>query len=156
MHKRITFRNMDHVPSIENYANNRLHKVEHFLEREPTPVYIDLVLEPSKVHEHHRVELRVKSPRYELVSNYEGPEFYKVLDHVVDTMMTELTEEKRKVVDERKNHKKPGQIFEFKETDDKDDDEEDDDFDDYDDEDEDEEDEDDDFDIEFEFEDEDA
>lgn len=153
MHKRITFRNMDHVASIENYANNRLHKVEHFLERESSPVSIDLVLEPSKVHEHHRVELRVKSPSYDLISNFEGPEFYKVLDHVVDIMMGELTKEKRKEVDSRKNHIKAGKAFELKGKD-FEEDEDDEDYDDYDDEDEDEDDEefdDDDYDIEFDF-----
>lgn len=150
MHKRITFRNMDHVTSIENYANNRLNKVEHFLEHESTPVYIDLVLEPSKVHEHHRVELRVKSPDYDLISNYEGPEFYKVLDHVVDVMMSELTKEKRKEVNERKHHIKTSKLWEFKKDLDEDEDYDDDDYDDDEDEDDDDYDDDDDFDIEFE------
>jgi ribosomal subunit interface protein len=151
MHKRITFRNMDHVASIENYANNRLNKVEDFLESESSPVFIDLVLEPSKVHEHHRVELRVKSPSYDLISNYEGPEFYKVLDHVVDVMMGELTKEKRKEVDSRKHHIKTSKAFELKGKE-MDEDDEDYDDEDYDDEDEDDEDyDDDDYDIEFDF-----
>lgn len=152
MHKRITFRNMDHVSSIENYANRRLDKVEHFLQNEKTPVYIDLVLEPSKVHAHHRVELRVKSPQYDLISNYEGPEFYNVLDHVVDTMISELTEEKRKIVDERK-HQKTSKLFEFKgrkDEDEEDDYEDEDDFDDEEDEDDEDYDDDEDY-IEFEF-----
>lgn len=153
MHKRITFRNMDHVSSIENYANRRLDKVEHFLQNEKTPVYIDLVLEPSKVHEHHHIELRVKSPHYDLISNYEGPEFYNVLDHVVDTMISELTEEKRKIVDERKHHVKTSKLFEFKGK--KDEDEEDEEYEDEDDfedeDDEDDEDYDDEDYIEFEF-----
>lgn len=161
MHKRITFRNMEHAAAIENYANDRLKKVEKFLENENTPVYIDLVLEPSKVHAHHRVELRVKSPHYDLISHYEGPEFYKILDHVVDVMIHELTEEKRKLIDERNHHIKTGKLWELKASDLDDEDEyeddefEDDEFEDdeeYDDEDEDD---DDDFDIEFELEDED-
>ena len=117
MHKRITFRNMDHVVAIENYANDKLGKVVHFLEHEPTPVYIDLVLEPSKVHEHHRVELRVKSPHYDLISNYEGAEFYKILDRVVDVMLHELTREKRKQIDERNHRIKVSKLWEFKEND---------------------------------------
>ncbi len=115
MHKRITFRNMDHVAAIENYANDKLNKVEHFLEHEPTPIYLDLILEPSKVHEHHRVELRVKSPHYDLISNYEGPEFYKILDRVVDVMLQELTREKRKQIDERNHRIKVSKLWEFKE-----------------------------------------
>jgi len=102
MHKRITFRHMDHSDVMENYANEQLAKLEDFLQNEPTPIYINLVLEPSKVHAHHLIELRVKSPNYDLVSNYEGPDFYDVLDHVIDVMYNELHEEKKKHLDERK------------------------------------------------------
>lgn len=126
MHKRITFRHMDHVASIENYANEKLAKIEEFLEHEPTPRYIDLILEPSKVHEHHRVELRVKSPHYDLVSNYEGPEFYKVLDRVIDVMLQELLQEKQKQLDKRDHRIKVSKLWEFQENGDdaKDEDEE--------------------------------
>ena len=115
MHKRITFRNMDHVAAIENYANEKLAKIEEVLSHEPTPVYIDLILEPSKVHAHHRVELRVKSPHYDMVSNYEGPEFYKVLDRVIDVMLEELHREKRKQLDERNHRIKVSKLWEFQE-----------------------------------------
>lgn len=118
MHKRITFRHMDHVAAIENYANDKLTKIEEFLSHEPTPVYIDLILEPSKVHSHHRVELRVKSPNYDRISNFEGPEFYKVLDRVIDVMLEELHREKRKHLDERNHRIKTGKLWEFQEDED--------------------------------------
>ncbi|QQR62651.1 hypothetical protein IPH67_04520 [bacterium] len=51
MNKRIVFRHMDHSPAIEELANKHLQKIEHFLENEPTPIYIDLVMEPSKTRE---------------------------------------------------------------------------------------------------------
>jgi len=105
MHKRITFKGMDHSPVIEQYANKQLSKIEHFLENEPTPIYIDLVLEPSKTREHHFIELRVKSPHYDLISNYEhnGTDFYDVLDRVIDVMYRKLHDEKKKHVDQRKS-----------------------------------------------------
>lgn len=98
MNKRIVFRNMDHSDVMEQYANEQLEKVIHFLENDRGPVYIDLYLEPSKVHEHHRVELHVKSAEYNLNSSYEheGMGFYEVLDRVIDTMYRELCEAKRK------------------------------------------------------------
>ena len=102
MHKRITFKGMDHSSVMEEYANQQLVKIEEFLENERTPVYIDLILEPSKVREHHRVELRVKSPSFEKISNYEGPKFYDILDRVIDVMYRELCEEKKKELDQRK------------------------------------------------------
>ncbi len=104
MIKRVVFRHMEHSKVIEEYANQQLEKVIHFLENEPTPIYIDLIFEPSLVHEHHRVELLVKSPHYDLVSHYEftGTGFYDVIDRVIDTMYHELHEKKRKNEDMRK------------------------------------------------------
>jgi ribosomal subunit interface protein len=104
MHKRITFRNMDSSEVMKEYADGQLKKIETFLANEPTPIYIDLVFEPSKVREHHRVELRIKTAHYDLVSQYEheGVPFYDIVDRVIDTMYKELREEKAKQVDDRK------------------------------------------------------
>jgi len=111
MHKRITFRNMDHSDVMEQYANDQLEKIIVFLENERTPIYIDLVLEPSKVHAHHAVEIRVKSPNYDRISNYEGSKFYDVLDRVIDVMYKELCEDKKKLKD---NLKSVGRHDDFK------------------------------------------
>ncbi len=104
MHKRITFRHMDTSEAMEQHAHQQLAKIEHFLEHEQRPIYIDLIFEPSKVHEHHRIELRVKSPHYDLVthSEKEGVDFYEALDHVIDVMYRQLHEHKRKLEDDKK------------------------------------------------------
>jgi len=102
MHKRITFKGIDHSSVMEDYANDQLAKIEEFLKNERTPVYIDLVFEPSKVHAHHKIELRVKSPNYDRISNYEGTDFYHTLDRVIDVMYHELHEEKKRRVNEKK------------------------------------------------------
>ena len=106
MNKRIFFKNMDHSAAMENHANQQLAKIEGFLVHEASPVHIDLTFSPSKVREHHKVELRVKSPNYDLVSEYEhqGMEFYDVVDRVIDTMYRNLHEAKRQRIDER-NHR---------------------------------------------------
>jgi ribosomal subunit interface protein len=98
MNKRIVFRNMDHSDIMETYAHEQLEKIVHFLENDRGPVHIDLYLEPSKVHKHHRVELHVKSADYNLNSSYEheGDEFYDTLDRVIDVMYRQLHEAKRK------------------------------------------------------------
>lgn len=115
MNKRITFRNMEHAESIENYANEHLVKIEKFLEHEPLPVSIDLVMEPSKTREHNRVELLVKSPHYDLMAHHEGPQFYKVLDHVVDLMLQLLREAKRERIDNRDKRTKVSELPDFEE-----------------------------------------
>jgi ribosome-associated translation inhibitor RaiA len=104
MNKRIVFRGMDHSDVMERHADDQLQKIITFLEHDRGPVYIDLYLEPSKVHEHHRVELHVKSAEYNLNVSYEreGMGFYEVLDHVIDVMYRQLHEAKRKHHDEEK------------------------------------------------------
>jgi ribosomal subunit interface protein len=103
MIKRIMFRHMDHSDVMQEYANGQLAKIEEFLSHGRDPIYVDLVLEPSKVHAHHRIELRIKTPKYEKFCDYEGPKFYDVLDHVIDTMYRMLLEEKRKQEDHVKD-----------------------------------------------------
>lgn len=116
MHKRIVFRNMDHSAGMENYANEQLAKIEHFLiENEPTPIYLDLILEPSTVHEHNKVELRVKSPHFDLITGHEfnhGEKFYDVLDRVIDTMYLRLHEENKRI--KRDDPKTVGRHDDFK------------------------------------------
>lgn len=102
MQKKVVFRHMDHSEVMEKYAHEQLEKIVRFLENEREPIYLDLILEPSKVHAHHRIEVRVKSPHYDLISNYEGSEFYDVLDRVIDVMYRQLCEKKRKLVDDKK------------------------------------------------------
>lgn len=128
MHKRIVFKNTQHSSVMEDYANQQLAKIEEFLAKsnimdhapsENSPdaqasdssIYIDLSIEPSKTREHNLVELSVKGPGYNLVSNYEGAEIYDVLDRVIDVMYRQLIEYKQKEVDMRKSR---GRHDEFK------------------------------------------
>ena len=104
MHKRVTFRNMDHSDAMEEYINQHLEKIEEFLENEPTPIHIDMVVESSKTREHPRAELRIKSPHFDLISHYEhtGVDMYDAIDHVIDIMYRQLHEHKKKECDNRK------------------------------------------------------
>lgn len=113
MHKRITFKKMEHSAPMEDYVNKQLEKIETFLESEPTPIYIDMILEASKVREHPFVELRVKSPNFDCISNYEktGVDMYDCIDRVIDTMYKQLREQKKKMNDDRKQ---AGRHDEFK------------------------------------------
>ncbi|MCK5632893.1 HPF/RaiA family ribosome-associated protein [bacterium] len=103
MHKRITFKGIDHSDAVENYANDQLAKVIDFLGNERSPIYIDLMFKPSKLRAHHFVELRIKSPNYSLISSYEGTNFYNTLDRVIDVMYRELHESKKKLNDKKKS-----------------------------------------------------
>lgn len=96
---------MEHSEIMENYIHEQLAKVEAYLSHEREPIFIELVLEPAKVHAHHRIELRIKTPQYYLISNYEGPQFYDVLDRVIDIMYRQILEKKRQRDDEKKSGK---------------------------------------------------
>lgn len=112
MHKRITFKGTQSSFATEAEVSSRLTKIEEFLIKEDrTPIYIDVILEPSHVHAHHKVEIRVKSPNYDRYSNYEGKDFYATLDRVVDVMYRELLEDKKKLDDKKKSQ---GRHEEFK------------------------------------------
>lgn len=104
MNRRIVFRNMEKTNHMEEYCIEKIAKIEQFLENERTPITIDLVLEPSKIHSHHKIELRVNTPNFHKISMYEGPKFYEVLDRVIDTMYRELHKENDK------NHERQREI----------------------------------------------
>lgn len=102
MQKRIVFRGMEHSPVLEEFANKHLEKLDKLLEHERTPIIIDLIMEASHVHAHHKVELRIKTPHYDLIAHHEGPELYQEVDRVVDKMLAELRRAKEKRVDTEK------------------------------------------------------
>ena len=102
MQKKITFRRMQHSKVMEDYANKQLEKIVTFLEKERPPIYIDLILEPSKIHACHVITLKVKTPHFDMISTYEGSKFYDVLDRVIDVMYADLLKKKK----EQKDHEK--------------------------------------------------
>ena len=102
MKKRIVYRGIDSTPVLEEFINTHLAKIEKLLENEPTPVMIDVIIEPSPVHAHNRVEIKVNSPHYNLVAVHEGPEMYQEIDRVTDKMVSEIRRAKEKRVDQQK------------------------------------------------------
>ncbi len=108
MHKRITFRNMDHSDPMEAHVNKQLEKIEAFLKREPSPIYIDIVLTAAKIHKHPHAEIHVKTPHFDCFSEYEhtGTDMYEAIDRVIDAMYRQLKEISKKKQDDRKHRGK--------------------------------------------------
>jgi ribosomal subunit interface protein len=102
MKKRIAYRGIESTPVLEEFINTHLAKVEKLLVNEPTPIIIDLILEASNVHAHHKVELKVKTPHYDLLAQHEGPEMYQEIDRVTDKMVTEIKRAHEKFVANQK------------------------------------------------------
>ena len=102
MNKKITFRDVPHSSAMENYALEQLARVDEFLTNERSPIVIDLIFSPSKIHAHNRVELLIKSPNYDLVTHFEGPDFYDAMDKTIDKMYRQLLEQKDRRMEDRK------------------------------------------------------
>lgn len=102
MDRKITFRDVPHSAAIENYADQQLARIDEFLSHERSPIVIDLIFSPSKIHAHNRVELLIKTPHYDLVTHFEGPDFYDALDRTIDKMYRQLLEHKDRRMEDRK------------------------------------------------------
>lgn len=101
MNKRIVFSNMEHSDVMRAYADEKLEKIVNFLKNDQGPVDITLSFEPGRVHDDHRVELHVKSARYDLYSAYEqeGMPIYDVLDNAINAMYEKLVHAKANHID---------------------------------------------------------
>lgn len=101
MNTRIVFRGMEHSQLLEDYAREALSKTDKFLENEPDPVQIDVVLEAHKQHQHHKVEVRLKSKSHHIVMSHEGADIYVVIDYVIKHVIEEIKKNKDKMLGKR-------------------------------------------------------
>lgn len=103
MNIRITFRGMDHSVAIENYATKAADTLTKYLEKEPEPVFMDVILEAHKQHAHHKVECRLNSKNFHFIIDREGSDLYQEIDHVMKIAKEEIKKIKDKMLDKR-NH----------------------------------------------------
>lgn len=94
---RITLRHMENSIEIERHIQKELARVIEIAGQEPTPIYINFVVNPSKLHAHHEIELLVKTPNYSAIVKKEGPDFFTLVDRVCQEMYQKLCEEKRQL-----------------------------------------------------------
>lgn len=107
----ITYRHMENSPEIEFHIRKQMAKILKFLENERSPVYIHLVITPSKDHAHHEAELVIKTPHYNVVGKEEDPIAFVAIDTLIDTTYKRLEQAKRKVDDGHKEKKRMGKGF---------------------------------------------
>lgn len=100
--KRVVFRGMEHDPILEEHVNKEFSKIENFLANDRLPQYIHIILEYHPNHAHNKVEIRIKSPSYEVFVADEGKNMHKLIDLVCDTVYLELRRQKEKWVDRDK------------------------------------------------------
>lgn len=103
MNKKISFKNMPHSDPLEQHASEKLEKIKDFLKdaEHLTPFNVELHLKANKQHPHHRAELLLKTPRFNLTSHDEGTDMYVAIDNAIDKMVKLLKKEKDKVQDRK-------------------------------------------------------
>ncbi len=109
---RIAFRGMEHSNAMEEYASKKMEKLERFLQKEPEPLYVDLVLEAARQHHHHKVELRINSKHHQINVHSEGPDLYLQIDATVDKAVHEAKKDKERAIDARNHPKDHGNKYE--------------------------------------------
>ena len=108
MNIKINFRNMEHSDALTTYVNEALEKIFKFIEREPEPIQIDVILEAHKQHAHHKVEIRMRSKHYHSLLSNEGPDIYREIDYVVKVLIEDIKKTKGKNLDKRQHDKTNG------------------------------------------------
>ena len=111
MERKISFHNMDHSDPLEQHAQQKLDKLEEFLDNEQTPLYIELRLTSNSLHPHHHVELHLKTPLFNLNTHDEGTDMYVMVDNTIDKMVSLVKKEKAKIKDkEQKTSNEKGEF----------------------------------------------
>lgn len=102
MNINITFRGVEHTPVLENYVYEQLERFNRALSDEHEPIYIEFVLNAERNHHHHHVEIRVKTPRYHIITHYETFDMYETINKAVERMHDELAKELGRLDDREK------------------------------------------------------
>ena len=96
----LTFRGMDHTQAMEDYVAKNLKKFNKYLGKEdPEATFVHVVLEGQQKHNVFKVEIRVKTPHFDVIAGREGKEMYPLIDEVMRIMERELEQEKQKLLD---------------------------------------------------------
>jgi len=90
MNKRITFRNLEKTPDLQAHIEHELAHIETFLAKEKSPINIELILEAHKTHAYNIVEIRIKSPNYNIIVKRECPQLIAAINEVLHIAYAEL------------------------------------------------------------------
>lgn len=108
MELKMTFRGMDHTDAIEEYVVKNLTKFKKYLGKEdPDATFLHVILEGNHNHDIYEIEMRLKSPHFDIVVEREAHKMYPLIDEVVHIMERELKDSKEKFIDSIQKAKKP-------------------------------------------------
>lgn len=84
--------------AIQNYINDNLVKIEKLVESWQEPIFLNFTLDSHPTHDHHICDLRIHGPlNFEIITKREGPDFYKLIDEILDITFRDLVRYKEKL-----------------------------------------------------------
>ncbi|MBM17973.1 MAG: ribosomal subunit interface protein [Epsilonproteobacteria bacterium] len=102
------FRGMMHTQAIQDYINKNIEKFKKYFGKEdPDATFVHVTLLGKENHDIYRVEIRVKTPHFDLIAERENHDMYPLIDEVVHIMERELKDAKEKFLDSIQKAKKP-------------------------------------------------
>jgi len=104
MHKKITFRAMDHSDAIEQHVLHKAEKLDKFFKREPLPITIEIILDAHYEHHFFNAEIIVNSKNYHLVVCTQGSDMYAMIDEAIHKMIRSIAHKKEEMSHDLTSH----------------------------------------------------
>jgi len=102
MQRKVTFRDESFkTKPLEEYVYGEIGKYDRILNKEGTPVYVDVVIDPHDTHQYFRVSVQIKTPNFDLFADAEEDDIYRAVKNATDKMYHQLRREQSKVADRR-------------------------------------------------------
>ena len=90
--------------SIRNYITETFTKVEDFLNRESwAPITVEMIATVSALHAKHEFEVIIHTGHFKVIVKKEDTDVYKLINKVMDVVLDQLHEHKRRDVDKKKH-----------------------------------------------------
>ena len=105
MHRKITFRSMDHSDAIEEDIHKKLDKLDKFFKHEQEPITMEVVVEAHRTKHYFIVEFKIQSKHYNMIARSEGADMYAMIDQAGHKIERDIAREKERLVD--KEHHRP-------------------------------------------------
>lgn len=102
MQHRIFFGGCERTKVFDDHLNEQLKKIERFLEAEPSPHLVEVLVHFHAHRNIYEVRMRVKTKNYECFAEHDGTDYYAEINEVMDRIYTQLRNQNQKINQEHK------------------------------------------------------
>jgi ribosomal subunit interface protein len=99
---------------MEAHVRQKLQKIVDMVGEQfkGEPFWVEVFLKANFQHQHHRVEINLKTPRFDLNAHYENPDMYWAIDHTIDRIVEQLVKHKGIAQDKKQKRETEKTAFE--------------------------------------------